>query len=253
MADLTAAVAACHAPDLKFQTGASHRASTARKLIDDLFERLSLDEDFESKHPRGEHGHFGPGTAAGASTALEAAPPGARAWGGTAETIHTAISKQETGKLGEEIAGAYIRHAYGVDVNHLNYERNNFPIDLLGDQSLAVEVKTGLASNSDRAAQWRMTIGEPGDREKAWMAKLSPEELTRWNEHKQSAIAERKAAAIAAVEADTGAHLRATTVTMIVNPDTKLVDVYEFRGFHNRIGWKSPDAQAAYKGTYKYK
>lgn len=232
------------------------RERDAIKLFEMDGEDLELADWDESKHPRGHGGRFGSGEgkdAAGAKVKLTAAKSGERAFTGEPAALQSTLSKQETGKLGEELAGAYVRDTYKVDVNHLNYERNNFPVDLLGDHRYAVEVKTGLASNGATAQQWRMTIGQPGKAESAWLAKASPNEKAAWNEQKQLAISDRKAAAIKLVESQTHTSLIAKTVTMVVNPDKKLVDVYEFNGFHDRIGWKSPEAHAAYKGTFRYK
>ncbi len=41
-------------------------------------------------------------------------------------------------------------------------------------------------------------------------------------------------------------------MTVILDHDRKTADVYEFDGFHPRIGWNSAEAKAGYRGSYTY-
>jgi len=41
-------------------------------------------------------------------------------------------------------------------------------------------------------------------------------------------------------------------MTVIINPDKKLADIYVFKGWHPSIRWNSPEAKQAYKTTVKY-
>jgi hypothetical protein len=52
-----------------------------------------------------------------------------------------------------------------VKFDTVNVGVNNAPIDVAGDH-MAVEVKTGLASNGVKSQHWRATIGQPGKAEK---------------------------------------------------------------------------------------
>jgi hypothetical protein len=40
--------------------------------------------------------------------------------------------------------------------------------------------------------------------------------------------------------------------TTTVNPDTKTIDIYTFKGFHEVIRWNSEEAKSGYVESYKY-
>ena len=40
--------------------------------------------------------------------------------------------------------------------------------------------------------------------------------------------------------------------TTIVNPDTKSIDIYSFKGFHEVIRWNGKEVTSGYVGSYKY-
>lgn len=84
------------------------------------------------------------------------------------------------------------------------------------------------------------------------MKTASPEQKARWNERKQQMILQRKQQALTKLSKEIGVKLKAQTVCLIANPDTKTVDVYRFNGFHLRVGWKSPQAARGYAGSYRY-
>jgi capsid protein len=235
----------------------------------------------ESKHPRGNKdnpGEFGPGgnTATKTKTSTKPARPGAkqpaaaadihespdrpvkltkvsqRAFTGEPIATKTQLGKSTTGKLGENIIIQYCRQIKGKkDARHLNLDRNNFPIDLVQDHE-SIEVKAGLVSNRSDAQRWRLTIGEPGKKEKEWLAQASEKQKAAWNSRKQQAIIERKAKCLKNLSKELGKPVKAKTMTVIINPDTKTADIYEFDGWHERIGWKSEEAKAAYVGSVKY-
>lgn len=163
----------------------------------------------------------------------------------------TKISKQLAGAIGEEIVIQHLKSQGFADARHLNMERNNFPIDLVQDHE-SIEVKTGQVSNGPGAWQWRMTIGEPGKEEKAWLAQASDEEKAAWNAKKQAAITERKKKALAEVSKKVGKSVKAKTMTVLLNPDTKTADLYMFSGWHDRIAWNSDAARKAYIGSVQY-
>lgn len=175
---------------------------------------------------------------------------GDRAWSGSSSG-GPKLSKLETGKIGEQVAIDFLKAAGIEDARHLNTDQNNYPVDLAGDHQL-IEVKTGLATNSASAMQWRATIGEPGPAEKEWLKSASPSEKAAWNADKSQAIMDRKNAVLDSIGKQTGMKLKGTTVGIILNPSTKKADVYVFEGFHSRIAWKSPLAAKAYKGTVSY-
>ena len=178
-------------------------------------------------------------------------PTKTRAFTGQPVAVKNQISKQAAGKIGEAVVLAWL-HAQGLkDARHMNLERNNFPIDLVQDHAV-IEVKTGNVANSVKAQQWRLTIGEPGKAEKEMLAKMPDEEKAAWNAKKQDMIHERKARALADLSKKLGKPVKSKTITCLINPDTKTVDIYEFEGWHDRIGWNSPEAKKSYKGSVSY-
>ena len=68
-----------------------------------------------------------------------------------------------------------------------------------------------------------------------------------------AAILERKTAAIMELSKELHHKVGGSTMTTIINPDTKTVDIYRFQGFHLRIPWNSPEAKKAYVGSFRYK
>jgi phage-related protein (TIGR01555 family) len=166
--------------------------------------------------------------------------------------VRKMLTKLETGKLGEEIAIAYMRDYMGAKgARHLNSDVNNSAVDLIAGKNL-VEVKAGLVSNGKTAQHWRATIGQPGPSETAWLAKASPEKKREWNEAKAADILARKNAALKRARQEFGPGIQPKTLTTILNPDTKTADVFLFDGFHSRIAWNSPEVKKAYRGTYGY-
>jgi hypothetical protein len=174
-----------------------------------------------------------------------------RAFANDPDAVKLKIGKQDAGKLGEQIVVSWLKSKGMTDARPMNLDQNNFPIDLIQDHE-TIEVKTGQASNSKGAQQWRLTIGEPGKAEKEWLAKASPEEKAKWNAEKQRKIHERKKKVLEAVSKIVGTTVKASTMTVILNPDTRTADVFKFEGWHDRISWTSPETQKAYQGTYRY-
>lgn len=223
----------------------------------------------ESKHPR-DHGQFAskPG---GSGTKEKEKPKGktsaADVGGGkykptvrlkpskqrafTGQPVQTKISKQEVGRIGENAIVAYLQSQGLDDARPMNLDKNNFPIDLIQDHE-TIEAKAGNAGNSKGAQQWRLTIGEPGKAEKEWLATASKEEKAAWNAKKQKAIHERKKAILDELSKQHGKKVKASTMTAIVNPDTQTIDLYKFDGWHDRIGWGTPEAEKAFIGSFRY-
>ena len=160
-------------------------------------------------------------------------------------------SKLQTGELGEKIVAEHFRRNGINDVRSINVGRKNAPVDLVGDHT-AIEVKTGLVSNSKDAQQWRATIGQPGPAEAAWLKTASREDKAAWNAQKSADILDRKNKELSALSDELGVKMKAKTVGVIIHPDKRRADLYVFDGFHHRIGWNSADAKHAYVGTYSY-
>lgn len=201
---------------------------------------------YSPDQPRDDHGKFGSG-----GSGLTLTPSSERAWNGTPVELDNKPSKQESGALGEQVALAYLRSQGANDAEPLNLQTNNFPVDMIHDHEL-VEVKTGLVSNGESAMHWRATIGEPGPKEKAWLAKAKPEAKAKWNAEKQQAILDRKNQVVKDFSKKEGTRYGGKTLTVLLNPDTRTADVHMFDGFHSLIRWKSDQAKAGYVGSFKY-
>ena len=161
------------------------------------------------------------------------------------------LSKLETGELGEAIAVEFLKSQGHADAGLLNGEFNNFPVDLVHDHEV-LEVKTGLASNSRSAHQWRATIGQPGPKESAWLKSVSPEEKSAWNARKSEMILERKQAVVSSFSDAAGRKVKGKTLGVILDTKSKVADVYVLDGFHSRVGWNSDTARNGYVGSYQY-
>lgn len=204
------------------------------------------------EHPQTVEGEVSPAFEHAVGGGLKITATKSRAWNGKQVEIKTQLSKQETGRIGEAAVLAHL-HGQGLkDARPLNEKQSNFPVDMVQDHG-AIEVKTGLVSNSSAAQQWRATIGQPGKSETQWLKTADPKEKAAWNQKKMQAILDRKEAAVKELSKDLGRAVKGYTMTTHINPDTKTVDIYKFPGFHLRIPWNHPSVAKAYVGSYKYK
>jgi len=184
-------------------------------------------------------------------TGLKLKPTKRRAFEGESVELKTKISKQDAGALGERVVIAHL-HSQGLhDARPLNIQQQNYAVDLVQDHG-AIEVKTGLASNGKSAQQWRATIGQPGKDETERLAKMSPEKKKAWNQAKADAIMDRKKKAVDKLSKELKRPVKSWTMTTIINPDTRTVDLFKFDGFHHRIPWNSPEVKQAYVASYQY-
>lgn len=197
---------------------------------------------------RDDHGRFSGST----GSKVELKESSTRAWDGEQVDLEHGMSKLELGRLGEGVAAEYLKQAGYKDVRTANVERNNAPVDIAHRGGL-VEVKTGIVSNGRSAQQWRATIGQPAAKEAAWLRTASADDKREHNAQKAQAIIDRKQSAIAAYSKEIGHKAKGETVALLVNPDSKTVDVHVFDGFHSRIGWSSQQAKDGYVGSFKYR
>jgi len=171
--------------------------------------------------------------------------------------VKTKLTKPEQGAIGEAIVAEYLTQQEKDRVYASNVGQPNFPIDLVSinddGSGEVIEVKAGSAGNTTGAQQWRLTIGEPGKAEKAMLADMSEADKARWNDSKEEQILVRKERATKQISKNIGRPVKGRTLTVILNPDTHRADVYEFEGFHQRIGWNSEEAKAGYRGTFTYR
>ena len=168
-----------------------------------------------------------------------------RAFRGQPKALRNSVGKQETGAIGEALALRL------TGAKKMNGKWNNFPIDLIKGNTV-YEVKAGLVSNGADAQKWRLTIGEPGPKEKAWLRKASPAAKARWNDRKADMIVERKRKVVADLERRLGRKVRLKTLTFIIDPDRKIADMHEFDGVHPVIRWRSGQAASGYRRTVRY-
>lgn len=196
----------------------------------------------EGDHPRDRIGQFArSGSGGGVKSHKE------RVFTGKPKKTKNNISKQTAGKIGENMVVKILRSAGMKDARPLNMKSANFPVDLIEDHRL-IEVKTGLVSNSEKAQQWRATIGQPGPKEASWLKKASDEDKRAWNDKKRKAILQRKAKVLKEFSKKMGKPMKAMTVALVYDPDTGKADVHVMDGFHPRIGWR--DAAKDYVGTF---
>jgi hypothetical protein len=176
----------------------------------------------------------------------------ARVFSGESVATKKTLTKQETGRIGEAVILAYLRDVRGrADARQMNTSATNFPVDVIEDHA-PTEVKAGLVSNGRKAQQWRLTFSKESAKEKALYETMTPEERSAWNADKRRRIRERKEKVIAQLEKETGQKITPRTMTVIINPDTQIADIFEFDGLHDRIDWRSEKAAAGYRGTVKY-
>ena len=240
----------------------NHREIQAETSKDEDLDHVQAASHDVSREARVSKGHEGGGRftkgGEGASSVAEInekdvtlKPVKERAFAGDSVPIKSSVSKQEIGALGERIIIALLKAKGMKDARPLNTDCNNYAVDLIQDHG-GIEVKSGVVSNGKSAQQWRATIGQPGKKETEQLKRMSPEEKSAWNLRKQGEILERKAAALAEIQKSLGKKVKASTMTTIINPDTKTVDVFRFEGFHLRIAWNSDLAKGGYIGSYKY-
>ena len=180
------------------------------------------------------------------------APSGAtldRVWTGEQHEGEATVNKLETGAIGEGIVMDVLSQLHDVPFGTVNVNVNNAPFDVSGD-SLAVEVKTGLATNGKSAQRWRATIGQPGKAETELLKQMSAEEKRAHNERKMQAILDRKHALLHKMSEEAGREIHPMTMGLILSGDGKRADVFAFDGFHLRLPWNKYATPEHFLGTY---
>lgn len=198
----------------------------------------------------GHHGHAGrPGERGG--SAPSGLGGGDRVWTGERQSrAPDKPSKLRTGQIGESIVLDLLNNQYGEIFKSVSQGTHHTPIDLAGD-SLAIEVKTGVASNGRSAQHWRATIGQPGPTERELLAQMTPKEKREHNAYKSEEILRRKRDAVAALSQATGREITAVTFGVILAPDGSRGDVYMIPDFHLRLGWNEYAIDDYYIGTFQ--
>ena len=172
-----------------------------------------------------------------------------RVWTGEQHEGEATVNKLETGAIGEGIVMDVLSQLHDVPFGTVNVNVNNAPFDVSGD-SLAVEVKTGLATNGKSAQHWRATIGQPGKAETELLKQMSAEEKRAHNERKMQAILDRKHALLHKMSEEAGREIHPMTMGLILSGDGKRADVFAFDGFHLRLPWNKYATPEHFLGTY---
>ena len=189
--------------------------------------------------------HYGPGPhPSGSAQSVH----GKRVWRGKRHSGTAQLSRIRTGNIGERVATRVLTKKYKTNFELVNVGLNNAPIDIAGD-SLAVEVKTGVATNTYKAQHWRATIGQPGIKEQALLDKMTKDEKRNYNKYKQMLILERKNDMLNSMSS-TDNTLKPLTVGVILSSNASKADVYFIPGFHLRLPWKDYATDEYYVGTY---
>ena len=172
-----------------------------------------------------------------------------RVWTGEQHEGEATVNKLETGAIGEGIVMDVLSQLHDVPFGTVNVNVNNAPFDVSGD-SLAVEVKTGLATNSKSAQHWRATIGQPGKAETELLKQMSAEEKRAHNERKMQAILDRKHGLLHKMSQEAGREIHPMTMGLILSGDGTRADVFAFDGFHLRLPWNKYATPEHFLGTY---
>jgi hypothetical protein len=176
----------------------------------------------------------------------------------TGQAAGEKIDSRLAGAIGEEILIQHLKSLGYADAaqtsDFLHTTANNLPIDLIHDHRL-IEAKAGQTSNPDGV--WALKYdGKFTKDQEAKFAKMPPEKVkkakARINKAKVAGIHARKAAFVERMNKELGFVEKAGMMCVLVNPDTRTADLYEFDGFHDRIPFKSEQAQKAYVGSVRY-
>jgi hypothetical protein len=181
-------------------------------------------------------------------------PEAQRAFEGEQVPSKTKLTKLQKDEVGEQIMFRLMGKLGLKNPQSLNehYGVNNYPLDLAGDH-LAIELKTGDASNGPSGQQWNTKIGQMGPAEQAKYDKMSPEKRRIHNDKKMKDIIKRKYQALARLRKETGVDYKPWTFGVILDTDRKVADIHAVPGYHPRIGYKQKEAQDGYVTTVKYK
>lgn len=174
----------------------------------------------------------------------------ARVWTGEQQPKKGAsLTKVGAGKIGEKIAAKAATKHFGGKFEFLNVNVNNSPIDMW-NRKVAIEVKTGIASNNSSNQAWRATIGEPWKAEQESLDKMSPGKKKNYNAGKRKKILERKHNLLAKLSRKNGSSVKGYTMGVILSPGGRRGDVYLFKGFHPSLLWSKYATDKFYLGTY---
>ena len=167
------------------------------------------------------------------------------------------------GDYGEQIITEYLSRNAGAQVLKLNAREANFPLDLAtlpykdaktGKRIVeAIDVKAGEVVNTRGAQQWRVTLGEPGEDEKALLKTMSAQKKKTYNAKKLDYIMRRKDAEVARMRREYGptATVIKSEYAVIINADSRTANIYRFGTFERQRGWNSREAESAFVTTVK--
>lgn len=215
-------------------------------VLDDsiLYENIYEDVEILKGGPgSGHRGHRGrPGKTGGSM-------PGKIWTGQQVEYEGDKLSKLQTGEVGEQLAINVLTQQFGDQFHNVNEGVNNAPIDVAGDH-MAVEVKTGLTTNTKMSQHWRSTLGQFGKREKQLVDSLESSEKKEYMTFRRQQIMERKYSVVEKMSTMVGTTVEPVTLGIILTPDGSRGDVFLIPDFHLRLAWKAYATDEYYVGTY---
>lgn len=177
------------------------------------------------------------------------ASPEERVWNGKERPEESQLSWIEQGSLGEQLAINVLSDLHGTPFKSVNVGINNAPLDVVGG-NWAVEVKSGMGTNGKSAQHWRITLGQPGEEEKAAMDLMDRKEKLEHNTWKRDQALKRKNTLVRSMGQKVGEEMKGMTVGVILDGQGTRGDVYLVPGFHKYMSWKKFATDEYYVGTY---
>lgn len=179
-----------------------------------------------------------------------------RAW--TGEQTGAPIDNKLAGAIGEEVIIAHLKSLGYADADYtssfIGTNDNNIAFDLIHDHQL-VEAKTGQTGKP--SGTWALKYdGAFTKDQEAKFARMKPDAVKeakrKINLAKVQGIHDRKEAFAERISKELGDEVKPGMITVIINPDTKVADLYQFDGIHDRINWNGEQAQSGYLKSVKY-
>ncbi len=182
---------------------------------------------------------------------ISVAPTSRRTWravpGQTGYSHKNALDRQSLGRVGEDVALAYIRDMLGDKNAYIMSRRTSrFPVDIVSPKyGWAVEVKSGQPSTTRGGQCWRVWVGQDSGRYASSRRSMSIAQIKRTNAKMVERALAAKTAVVKKLSREVGRNIKAKTMGLVINPETRTADIFVFDGFHALITWRE---RAGYRG-----